>query len=163
MYLLYWLNTKDIYYASGGQNQEINTDENPKWYEEHDLLDSNDNARYGIASPYLYKFKGSNDVVINDSSIPSAADQTYRESLRNANYYGEALISASDGLHVYYSLDDNDTILFVPSTLKDIYNVGDVLYFYTNAFDFNSPSSSNYRNILYMVILTEDLLRCTPV
>ena len=142
---------------------EINTDENPKWYEEHDLLDSNNNARYGIASPYLYKYKGTENVVINDSSIPSAADQTYRDSLRNANHYGEVLISDKKGLNIYYSLDDNDTILFVPSTLKDIYNVGDVLYFYTNAFDFNSPSSSNYRNILYMVVLTEDLLHCTPV
>lgn len=142
---------------------EINTDENPKWYEEHDLLDSNNNARYGIASPYLYKFKGTNDVVINDSSIPSAADQTYRDSLRNANNYGTVLIEANDGLNVYYSLDDNDAILFVPSTLKDIYNVGDVLYFYTNTFDFNSPLNHNYQNILYMVVLTEDLLHCTPV
>lgn len=142
---------------------EINTDENPKWYEEHDLLDSDNNARYGIASPYLYKYKGSNDVVINDSSIPSAADQTYRDSLRNAINYGTVLIEAKDGLNVYYSLDDNDAILFVPSTLKDIYNVGDVLYFYTNTFDFNSPLNPNYQNILYMVVLTEELLHCTPV
>lgn len=142
---------------------EINTDENPKWYEEHDLLDSNNNARYGIASPYLYKYKGTEDVVINNSSIPSAADQTYRDSLRNANNYGTAIINTSVGLHVYYSLDDNDSILFVPSTLKDIYKVGDVLYFYTNAFDFNNPLSSNYQNILYMVVLTEELLHCTPV
>lgn len=142
---------------------EISNIEKPKWYEEHDILDSNNNARYGVASPYLYKYKGTNDVVINDSSIPSAPDQTYRDSLRNANSYGEVLINTSVGLHVYYSLDDNDTILFVPSTLKDIYNVGDVLYFYTNAFDFNSPYSRNYQKILYMVVLTEELLHCTPV
>lgn len=153
-----------IYKTSFENNiYEISTIENPKWYEEHDLLDSNNNARYGIASPYLYKYKGTENVVINDSSIPSAADQTYKNSLHNANHYGEALINTSDGLHVYYSLDDNDTILFVPSTLKDIYNVGDVLYFYTSTLDFNGPNSRNYQKIVYMVVLTEDLLHCTPV
>ena len=37
---------------------EINTDENPKWYEEHDIVDANNKARYGVASPYLYLNKG---------------------------------------------------------------------------------------------------------
>lgn len=160
-----FINQWNTIYKTSFENTiyETNPVEIPKWYEEHDLIDSNNNARYGIASPYLYINKGTENVIINDSSIPSAADQTYKNSLHNANHYGEALINTSDGLHVYYSLDDSDTILFVPSTLKDIYNVGDVLYFYTSTLDFNEPNSSNFQKILYMVVLTEDLLHCTPV
>jgi hypothetical protein len=142
---------------------EINTDENPTWYEEHDILDANNKARYGVASPYLYLNKGTNSVAVNDLSIPQTISQTYRDFIDNANDYGQALINTSDGLHVYYSLNDNDDTLFVPSSLKDIYNVGDVLYFYTNTYNFNNPASSDYQNILYMVVLTEELLHCTPV
>ena len=142
---------------------EINTDENPTWYEEHDILDANNKARYGVASPYLYLNKGTNSVAVNDLSIPQTISQTYKDFIDNANDYGQALINTSDGLHVYYSLNDNDDTLFVPSSLKDIYNVGDVLYFYTNTYNFNNPASSDYQNILYMVVLTEELLHCTPV
>ncbi len=166
----YFRNQWNAFYKTSFENTiyEIENDhsKNPDWYDEHDLVDVNNKTRYGVASPYLYLYKGTESVSINDASIQWVSNQSYRDFLYNAQdigQYGKAIINTNDGMHVYYSLDDNDSKLFVPTALKDIYNVGDVLYFYTNTYNFNNPTSSDYQNILYMVVLTEDLLHCTPV
>jgi len=51
-------------------------------------------------------------------------DSFYKDRLQWAskdNSYICAMLTTDNGLRVYYSLDDNDSWLFVPRTLKNIY------------------------------------------
>ena len=54
------------------------------------------------------------------------------------------MLVSKNGLYVYYSLSDGDQVIRIPSTLKKEYVVGDVLYFYTNLYDYNNAENANY-------------------
>lgn len=130
-------------------------DVDERYYSNDDIVDFEGQRRYGVASPTLYRNKGANTNINNIYDLTS--DFSYIDRLKNNDNYGYAVINTNSSLYVYYSLSENDTQLFVPTTLKSKYQAGDVLYFYTNKNDFNL----NY-NILYMVVLTNNLLNCTP-
>lgn len=138
--------------------------DNDTFYTEKDLKDVEGKSFYGVATPWLFLNKGTDNVRINDSSLLSLQNipQAYIDSYKNANSYGSVILNSNNGLYVYYTLNDGDQIIKIPSTLKSEYVVGDVLYFYTNQYDYNNIDSPYFQNLLYMVVLTEDLMGCTP-
>lgn len=137
---------------------------NDDLYTQKDLKNTEGYSFYGVATPWLFLNKGTDNVKINDSSLLSLPNipQTYIDSYENANSYGTIILNSSIGLYVYYSLKDGDEFIKIPSTLKSEYVAGDVLYFYTNQYDYNNVNGPYFQNLLYMVVLTEDLLGCTP-
>jgi len=130
-------------------------------YSEDDLVDYKGKAFYGISNASLY-IRTSSGVELNpnikDDEISKKYFKEYLDNIEtNGNSsYAKAKITGP-GLEVYYSLDPNDTSLFIPNKLKSEYKAGDVLYFYVDYDDF-----TNSYDILYMVSLTEEMLNCTP-
>lgn len=127
-------------------------------YTEGDLRDANGKSFYGLASTVLYDNKGSENVKVN-SNIPYDINFDYINRYNQSKDHYKVLLETSMGLPIYYSLDDGDKTLFVPTTLSSKYKVGDILYFYIDETDFIISN----RKLKYMVVITEDLLHCTPM
>ena len=136
-------------------------------YQDDDLLDSENNAFYGVASPVLFNNKGTDNVSINSNGInkviPLITDSDYIQRIINSKNNINILLNDKNGLNIFYSLDDAESSLFIPTTLSSYYKPGDVLYFYADKYAFNNASNQNYKNIMYMVVLTENLMGCTPL
>ena len=132
------------------------------YYEEGDMQDENKNSFYGVPPRSLFTINSS-VVNINRTGDASQFLERFPEYYGDtANHYKEwvsAIVTLNNepGMYVYYTLDENDKSIFIPMSLKKDINVGDVIYFYTNEDDFK-----NYYNVNYMVVITEDLLNCTP-
>ena len=126
--------------------------------EEGDLLDSDNNAYYGMPTRIIFNRNNNQTTDINDSSTSKISEfNNYYD--QSKQYYSEraGVVVSTDNSSIYYSLSKDDTEIFIPFTLSSQYKVGDVLYFYTDQYQFN-----NTHNIEYMVVITEDLLNCTP-
>ena len=136
-------------------------------YQDDDLLDSENNAFYGVASPVLFNNKGDSSISINNEGINKISslitDPDYIQRIIDGKNNVNILLNDKNGLNIFYSLNDTESSLFVPSTLSSYYKPGDVLYFYADSYAFNNISDQNYKNIMYMVVLTEDLMGCTPL
>jgi len=114
------------------------------YYTDKDLMDAENRSSYGVASPWLFLYKGTANAQLNDASLLQlSVPQSYIDNYKNANTYTSILVS-KNGLYVYYSLSDEDQVIRIPSTLKKEYVVGDVLYFYTNLYDYNNIENPNY-------------------
>lgn len=140
---------------------------------ENELVDDSSNAFRGIPPRKVlcrnYNIGTLSDPLHETTIETGVNDQYANQYFFNAKQYNsdepfeyenhiDVNLHQSDGdLHLYYSLDQNDTRIFVPLTLKDIFKPGDILYFYTDADDF----SVNY-NVDYMVLLSNGLMNCTP-
>lgn len=61
-----------------------------------------------------------------------------------------------DHHYVYWSLDENNKNIFIPTTLKPDIKVGDVLYFYTNESDYKED-----HNLTYMVVISNEMIGCS--
>jgi len=126
--------------------------------EEGDLLDSDNNAYYGMPTRIVFNRENDNYTTINNSSTSKISEFNNYYNQPDQYYSNRAeVVVSNDQSRIYYSLNKDDTEIFIPFTLSSKYKVGDVLYFYTDTYQF-----ANTNNIEYMVVITEDLLNCTP-
>lgn len=161
-------NWQTVYKISSPNNNKINNKFISKnnLYKKGDLYDYKDRSFYGIPPRLLFTDRDNlNELTkINDNisfkNFPSYYVSGKEEAYKN---HVEIMLKtnqtsyAGENLHIFYSLDKDDTIIFIPFSLKSYYKPGDVIFFYTNKNTFE-----NTYNIEYMTVVTEDLLNCSP-
>ena len=133
-------------------------------YENGDLQDENKKSFYGVPPRSLFIDDGNSNIIINrNGDVSSFLKKFPKYYNNNSEYYldhTQTLVSVQTqaGTQVYYSLNDDDTYISIPMSLKSNIKPGDIIYFYTNKDEFIFKGY----NINYMVIITEDLINCTP-
>lgn len=162
----------------------LRQDKNSLLYESDMLLSDSDgliknSAFFGLTSDDLLDNKGVNadlnsnlynninNIVVYDDNYNSEYNITEKEiyynTIKNASKKTLVELVSKDNGKIYYSLDESETKIFVPKKLDSKYKAGDILYFYTNNFDFNNIDNPLTYNVLkYMVVLTDNLLGCSP-
>ncbi|WQJ53430.1 MAG: hypothetical protein [Wendovervirus sonii] len=115
-----------------------------------DITDDDGFAYYGIPGKILFNENISKKVsikTINENVKVKSLSKEYIDDIKKYQNYNRTDISTG---YIKYIPHDNNTLV-IPTTLKDEYQEGDILYFYTNKND-------KYAN--HMVIITKDLLKC---
>lgn len=142
-------------------SQKINTLNSRTIYNEDDILDYQNNAFYGIPNSILFDRENNmvsfNSDVFENTFYSSNFIKYYQNDPELYSNNVNVMVNTNDGMHVFYSLNDSDTQIYIPFNLKSKYKQGDTLYFYTNKTEFN-----NTHNIEYMVVIDDQLINCTP-
>lgn len=128
------------------------------------------NAYYAIDISTLYINNDSNIKIKDEDTLSSLLNNSWQDC---SNYYKQYIKNTENLLDVvvktnyntnnkiYWANEKNSTV-YIPTTLSDKYNIGDTIYFYTELP--NESEILNFSDITYyMVVITEDLLRCTPM
>lgn len=89
------------------------------------------------------------DNICTNKTISSYPSEDYMNSLQTFD-------TQSFNGHVYWTKDSGADQVFIPTTLKSDYKVGDTLYFYLSDSDFQKD-----QNILYMVVISENMIGCS--
>lgn len=144
--------TKTIYTDQNANNGDL--------YTKDILLDSKDNAFYGIHPSKLYSNRDTSNVSINQVSTGLNEVIPYYENLlKHGNQeYVNAILTTPEGIEICYSLNKNETSIQIPTTLNPQLKVGDIIYFYTDATKFSEDGL-----ITHMAQITPDLIGCSPL
>jgi len=137
----------------------------------NDICDSGGYAYYGIADSHLFtsnivldKYGNINSKTLNDNAFSSIVTEyslftediaNYENNVKKYQSFTKSNIYSDSGYVQYITHDNVDTII-IPTTLKENYKVGDILYFYLDEKDKNKDN-----HIDYMVVITENMLKCT--